>query len=266
MTLATEYRVDVDIPYIDMTVADEHQQKFCRLDLYRPENTKGFATVVYLHGGGLIFGWRELKENLKRRGFAVAGVGYRQNPVVRHPVYIEDAAAGLAWVYQNIASYGGDPEKIFLAGSSAGGYLALMLSLDKSYLGAHGIDANSLKGVIASMGHTLTHLTIRREQGKVPPENYPTLDHYAPLHHIRADAPPMICVTGDWDMDMAGRAQENHLLVALMKSIGHKDIEHHVITGLGHDDSSDRFWEPGLKLIERRCADVDRARLENIKA
>ncbi len=60
------------------------------------------------------------------------GVGYRLSPKVQHPVYIEDAAAAVAWTFRNIASYGGDPDKIFVTGISAGGYLTAMVGLDKT--------------------------------------------------------------------------------------------------------------------------------------
>ncbi len=54
---------------------------------------------------------------------AVVAVNYRLYPKVKAPVYIEDAAAAVAWVFRHIEEYGGDPELIFISGHSAGGYL-----------------------------------------------------------------------------------------------------------------------------------------------
>src|SRR5205085_1532710 len=118
------YKVDVGIPYRpENTLTDEDGgSKRCRLDFYRPENAKGFPTVVYFHGGGLTGGNRSIPSALKDRGWAVVGASYRLHPLVQHPVYIEDAAAAVAWTMKNIESYGGDPTKVFVTGISAGGY------------------------------------------------------------------------------------------------------------------------------------------------
>ncbi len=70
-----------------------------------------------------------------------------------------------AWVFKNIESYGGNSNKIFITGHSAGGYLASMVGLDKSYLANYGIDANQLAGIIPFSGHAITHMTVREERG-----------------------------------------------------------------------------------------------------
>ena len=68
----------------------------------------------------------------------------------------------VAWVFGNISMYGGSPERIYLAGHSAGGYLVDMVSLDKSRLKRYGVDANSIKGVIPFSGQVITHFEERR--------------------------------------------------------------------------------------------------------
>ena len=97
----------------------------------------------------------------------MVGVNYRLYPKVKAPTYIEDAAAAVAWVFKNIASYGGDPDMIFISGHSAGGYLASMVGLDKSYLEKYNIDANKIAGGIPFSGHTMTHFSVREERGIV---------------------------------------------------------------------------------------------------
>ncbi|MGG6550078.1 UNVERIFIED_CONTAM: carboxylesterase family protein, partial [Prevotella sp. 15_C9] len=71
----------------------------------------------------------------------------------------------VAWTFENIEEFGGDKDKIYIAGHSAGGYLCLMLNLDKSYLAKWNIDANSLAGAFPISGQTTTHYTIRKERG-----------------------------------------------------------------------------------------------------
>jgi len=207
-TRSTEYALDKDILYLPKTnqPAFEYADKMCRLDLYRPQDVKGFPTVVFYHGGGLTGGKRSVPAPLTRRGWAVVGVGYRLHPQVQHPVYIEDAAAALAWTFKNIEPLGGDPNKIFVTGISAGGYLTAMVGLDKSYLAGYGVDADRIAALIPVTGQMITHQTVRREQGIEPSQFRPTIDKYAPLYHVRKDAPPTQCITGGWGVDMLMRA------------------------------------------------------------
>jgi len=159
-------------------------------------------------------------------------VNYRLSPRVTAPAYLEDSAAAVAWVFQNIAKFGGDPDKIFVSGSSAGGYLASMLGLDKSWLAAHNIDADRIAGLIPLAGQTLTHFTIRTERGL--PRERPLIDALAPLHHVRADAPPILLVTGDREMEMLGRYEENAYFYRMLRVAGHPDVRLLELDGYGH--------------------------------
>ena len=100
-------------------------QEACQLDLYYPTEKKDFATVVWFHGGGLTGGKRSIPEALKNQGIAIAAVDYRLSPKVEVRDCIDDAAASIAWVFQNIKSLGGSEDRIFVSGHSAGGHLSL---------------------------------------------------------------------------------------------------------------------------------------------
>src|SRR3712207_9125256 len=84
----------------------------------------------------------------KGRGIAIVGVNYRLSPRAHNPQYTEDAAQAVAWVMNHIKDYGGSSDQVYVSGHSAGGYLTLMLCLDKSYLAAHGIDADAIRGYL----------------------------------------------------------------------------------------------------------------------
>ena len=255
----TKYVVDKGILYLphDDRPADDYADEMCRLDLYRPEGVKGFPTIVFYHGGGLD-GRQAMPspQELTNRGWAVIGAGYRLHPKVQHPVYIEDAAAALAWTFKNIASFGGDPDKIFVTGISAGGYLTAMVGLDKDYLAKHGLDANRIAGLIPVTGQMITHQTVRKEQGVEPSKFRPTIDKYAPLYHVRQDAPPILCVTGGWEVDMLMRAEENLYFVSMLKLVGHKAVKHIVIEGADHGQCGAACWPHVIAFIEHRLAEM----------
>jgi acetyl esterase/lipase len=257
----TKSAVDKAILYLpqDGRPADAYADEMCRLDLYRPEGVRGFPTVVFYHGGGLTAGKRSIPKELTGRGWAVVGVGYRLHPKVQHPVYIEDAAAALAWTFKNIGSFGGDPDKIFVTGISAGGYLTAMVGLDKDYLAKHGLDADRIAGLIPVTGQMITHQTVRKEQGVEPSKFRPTIDKYAPLYHVRSDAPPILCVTGGWEVDMLMRAEENLYFVSMLKLVGHKAVKHIVIEGADHGRCGAQCWPHVIAFVEARLAEMKAA-------
>jgi len=228
------YTTRTDISYYSESISsgDEYIAERCVLDLYYPEDLKEFPTVVWFHGGGLTGGNKSIPQELKEKGMAVVAVNYRLYPKIKAPVYIEDAAAAVAWVINHIEEYGGDPDLVFVSGHSAGGYLASMLGLDKRWLQVHKIDANRLAGLIPFSGHTITHFTVRKERGIEGTR--PLVDDLAPLYHVRKDAPPLLLITGDREMEMMGRYEENAYLMRMMKVVGHPDTRLFEMDGYGH--------------------------------
>ena len=239
-----EYETKTNIQYYNAATnkSDSYINERCVLDIYYPKNTKNFATIVWFHGGGLTGGSKEIPEALKNKGFAIIGVNYRLSPKVKAAKCIEDAAAAIAWAFNNITSYGGDATQIFVSGHSAGAYLALMNGLDKKWLQKEGIDANKIAGLIPFSGQCITHFEIRRENGI--PEKQPTIDAFAPLYHVRADAPPLLLITGDRELEMLGRYEENAYMERMMKLVGHKETKLYELDGYGHG-----MTEPGFPLL-----------------
>ena len=230
---ATTYITESDISYVaNPADASSYELERCRLDIYYPKNLGNFATLVWFHGGGLKAGNRSIPKELQGKGLAIVGVDYRLHPKVTCPEYIRDAAAAVAWTFRNIASYGGDPKNIFVTGHSAGGYLTSMVGIDKRWLAEHDIDADQIAGLIPLSGHTITHMTVREERGI--PAKQPLLDEFAPLYHVRNDAPPILLITGDREQEMLGRYEENAYFMRMLKVAGHRDVTLHELQGYGH--------------------------------
>lgn len=244
-TTGPGYQTDSDVLYRSGDTLTDYEKERCRLDVYRPTDAKGFATVVWFHGGGLTGGNRSVPLGLQQKGIAVVAANYRLSPHVKSPAYIEDAAAAVAWTFGNIERFGGDPKKIYVSGHSAGGYLTSMVGLDKKWLAAHDIDANRIAGLIPYSGQCITHFTIRAERGVS--DKQPVIDEMAPLFHVRKDAPPLLLISGDREMELIGRYEETAYLWRMMKEVGHTTTELHELDGFGHGDMA----EPAHHLLLR---------------
>jgi acetyl esterase/lipase len=244
------YALREDISYIGESDTDTYRRKRCKLDIYYPAGTGNFATVVWFHGGGLEGGSKQIPAELKNRGVAVVAVNYRLSPEAENPSYIVDAAEATAWVFRNIKNYGGDPGKIFVSGHSAGGYLALMVGFDKSYMAVYGVDADRIRGLIPVSGQTNTHYTIRRERGL--PSGIPVIDRYAPINCVRKGIPPTLLITGDRDLELTARYEENLHLKAIMKNM-ENDVELYELQGFDHGNVVIPSGELILKFIAKNA-------------
>ncbi len=114
------------------------------LDVYVPKNPTGPAPVLFfIYGGGWDHGdrgdYQFVGNAFASRGFVVVIPDYRLYPEVKYPDFLEDNAQAVRWVQDNIAKYGGDTDRLFLAGHSAGAYNAVMLALDHSFFHDAGV-------------------------------------------------------------------------------------------------------------------------------
>ena len=120
-----------------------------KLDVWSPRRAgHPLPVVIFLYGGGWVAGSRG---GYAFAGSAYAGQGfvtvvpdYRLVPAVRFPAFVEDGALAVKWTRDNIARFGGDPDRIALAGHSAGSYNAAMLALDPHYLRDAGVPAGTI--------------------------------------------------------------------------------------------------------------------------
>lgn len=250
------YTTVSNIPYRtpEEAAADPYVKARCMLDIYYPRNQRHFATVIWFHGGGLTGGEKYIPANLRKQGIAVVAVNYRLSPHVKSPVYLQDAAAAVAWTMKHIYQFGGDSNLVFVAGHSAGGWLTHMLALDKSWLGAFGVDADRLAGYFPFSGQTLTHFTIRAERQL--PQRELIADSMAPINHVRDGLPPYIIITGDRSLEMTGRYEENAMLYAYLKEAGNRHLSIYELNGFDHGGMVD----PACYLLVKELKKIVRAR------
>ncbi|MEM8953838.1 MAG: alpha/beta fold hydrolase, partial [Verrucomicrobiota bacterium] len=184
----------------DIAYGDHDAQK---LDLYLPANPDKAPVMLYVHGGG----WRRGDKSgvsLKPAFFnddnwIFASTNYRLLPEGKHPNNVNDVASAIAWLHENIADHGGDPEKIFIMGHSAGCHLVSLVATDERPLALHDLPLSTIKGVIANDTQAYN---VARLMETNPSELYaqvfgedPEAQRDAsPFHHIEKDKgiPPFL--------------------------------------------------------------------------
>ncbi|MDB6060472.1 MAG: esterase [Verrucomicrobiaceae bacterium] len=172
-----------------------------KLDIYRPKNAQPTnPVIVFFYGGSWNRGsrgdYRFAAAALTARGFVVVIPDYRLYPQVRYPQFLEDCATAVAWTKHSIAEYGGDAQRIYLLGHSAGAYNAAMLALDPRWLNQVGLAPSDLKGWAGLAGpyHFLPSNNPDVQPVFMHP-NYPP--NAQPIEHVReATLPAFIGAAG----------------------------------------------------------------------
>ncbi len=204
------------------------------LDIYRPREDRGSLPVVFFIYGG---SWNSgHKENYSFAGHALSSLGfvtviadYRLVPEVEYPVFLNDNAAALDWVYDHIGDFGGDATRLNLAGHSAGAYNAAMLALSPSYRHSAkwGTSIKSLAGLSGPYDFLPLDTRItKRVFGKAG-----DLPATQPVNLVSPDAPPMFLATGARDRLVFPRNTAR--LAAKQRAMGGIVEERHY-PGLGH--------------------------------
>jgi acetyl esterase/lipase len=205
------------IAYRTDSTADKERHQ---LDVYVPKGQKDFPVVLFVHGGA----WKSGNKNLYAgfgEAFAKQGIGfvvcnYRLSPAVQHPAHIEDVACAFNWTCQNIGKFGGNADRLYVCGHSAGGHLVSLLATDPSYLRAHGRSPADIKGVVSISGVyriVPTESVFQVAFGK----NEEICKKASPLNHVSGNLPPFLIAYADDDYPhLAKMAEDMH--AALQKA------------------------------------------------
>ena len=193
------------------------------LDLHLPES-ETFDLFVYFHGGGLEKGSRRgtkvFAQPLCEKGVGVASVEYRMYPDAKFPDFIEDCAEAVAYLKAHAGEYG-KLRRIFVGGSSAGGYLSMMLCFDRKYLEAVGMKPTDIAGYIHDAGQPTAHFNVLKMEGE--DSRRVIVDERAPMYFVGMDAEysPMLFIVSD--EDMFARYEQTLLMVKTLEHFGHKE-------------------------------------------
>jgi acetyl esterase/lipase len=143
------YTIKPDIAY-----GTDPRQK---LDIYIPDGlTKPAPVILFFYGGSWSSGskdiYRAFGQAFASKGIVTIVADYRLYPEVKYPAFVQDGAQAFRFVHETVAKYGGDPDRLFLAGHSAGAYIAVMLDSDLHYLKDAHADPAWIRGVIGIAG------------------------------------------------------------------------------------------------------------------
>lgn len=201
------------------------------LDLHLPEKNE-FPVFIYFHGGGIEAGDKSVEKSLHKtlteNGVAIVTANYRLYPNAKYPDFIRDCAAVCDWVKKHINEYG-NATKIYVGGSSAGGYLSMMLCFDDRWLGEFGLSSNDFDGFVLDAGQPTSHFNVLREKGI--DTRRVIVDETAPLYHVCGDGkyPDMLIIVSDDDMQ--NRYEQTVLLTSTLKHFGHQNYKLELMHG-----------------------------------
>lgn len=225
-----DYRRSADIAYGGLPAQ--------RFDLYTPNAATSAARpiVIFVHGGSWSGGdknqYRFIGATCAGQGWIGAVVDYRLYPAVKFPAFVDDVALAVQYVRDHAEEWGGDRERIYLMGHSAGAHIAMMAALDPEFLRARGGDSHWLRGVIGLAGaYDFMPFDYDYMFDLFGPEAaYPRSQ---PVNFARADAPPLLLLHGKRDTTVRLRNTRN--LAAAMQHVGGR-VQTKYYEGIDHVD------------------------------
>jgi len=208
-----------------------------RLDVYAPKAAVKAPVVVFFYGGSWEFGkrrwYRYVGDALARNGVVVMIPDYRKYPDVQFPKFMQDAARAVAWAREHAREFGGDPQRLFVMGHSAGGQIAALLACDKRYLADVNLRPRDLAGMIGVAG-AYAFLPFVEHEPEIFGDDAQGRYDSQPINFVDGDEPPMLLLQGEDDDEvpphnaqaMAERAQamDGTTQLKLYPGVGHSSI------------------------------------------
>lgn len=249
------FRAFRDIDYVpDQDYADGKDL----LDVFAPPGVSQAPVLIFLHGGGLMDGNKEFTNyNLPEKavtpdfvaqrfapeGIVVVLANYRLSPTVMHPEHARDAARVVRWVFSNIANYGGDPERVFLGGHSAGAYLAALLASDERYLKEVGLSPNDLAGVIPVSAFIYVPEVAPDRPKSVWGEDPEVWQEASVGNYVGPGKPPFLLIFAEGDDDW--RKEQNRRFQKELLETGNEEVKLVEVPDRVHITLWSRILEPG---------------------
>lgn len=260
--LLSEVHNEDRVDYFDISYGKDELKK---LDIHHLKGTSENPVVVFIHGGG----WarrdkdqsRFVAPALLKEGYTVVSINYRLTgsldesaEKIPHPAQIEDCAAALKWVTENIQQYGGDPDRIVLLGHSAGAHLTALLVTNTKWQQEAQIDFSKVKGWIGLSGIYDLNLDDNYEHEWMPLfiegliEEEEKLLEASPIEYVKGTEPPSILIHGKNDY-LLPISNSIHLYEKLVEKGSIAELE--IIEGIAHMDYFSRLGDDTTPVYKR---------------
>ncbi|WP_260482682.1 alpha/beta hydrolase [Sphingomicrobium flavum] len=209
-----------------------------RLDIWAPkEDHEGpLPVVLFFYGGGWVTGDRTeyafVGRALAAAGFLAVLADYRLAPQHQFPAFVEDGALAMKWLRSHVTGFGGDPDRIAVAGHSAGGHLAGLLALDRRYLRDVGLSEQVIRAAVLLSAPT-NFLPFKDPRPIAAMGEWPRPEETQPITYARGDGPPMLLLHGRSDITVRARNSQQ-LARAISEAGGAAELK--IYQGASHSD------------------------------
>jgi acetyl esterase/lipase len=226
------------------------------LDIYLPADTppEGAPVLLQIHGGAWTIGTKDqqgipLMQHLAAKGWICVAPNYRLSPRAWWPAHIVDVKKSIAWIRENIADYGGDPDYIAITGGSAGGHLAALAAVtpnDREWQpGFEDVDTSVQVaiphyGIYDFAGATGTRRSIQLRDRFLAPrvirkrftKNPEVFENASPLLRITPDAPDFFVLHGRYDTLV--EVNQARQFVAKLRDVSKRTVVYAELPGTQH--------------------------------
>ncbi len=258
-------RVVRDVYYVGV------EDGYRALDIYTLSTRGKHPVIFFVHGGAWTMGDKGNHAAkalfFVRKGYVFVGVNYRLAPDVKYPAFAYDVAQALAWVYNHIEEYGGDRDKIYLMGHSAGAHLVALISYDAEFLGRYGLNTTIIKGLILLDGGGYDTPYVREEfpllfkmiYEQAFGDDEETLRDASPIYHLKKGmyVPPTLVIYTSWKHTYA----EAQRLMDALRRVG-ASYDYYYAEDKTHDAVSRDIGKPGDKVTEKILDYLDKLNSE----
>lgn len=236
-----------EIPHtLDLAYGDDPKQK---LDIYHPENPENAPVALYFHGGGFFEGDRTdygyLAAPWVKRGVIVVLASYRLcSDGFTKLDAVADAKSALKWVYENIKTYGGDPNRIVMSGNSAGAIMTANVINDMSWMSDEGIPSSAVKGAVLISGIYNFPLDYNDR-----PDTLPTPEikiAMSAIQHIKKVPPKIVVVAGSLETGRDNYVESSIAFTEELKKLTDADVQFHVVPDKDHLQAHHIFNDESL--------------------
>lgn len=190
-------------PYDVTTNIAFGNERWQTLDVYKPSTKfrpSKSPVIVFVYGGGWSWGDKSLNhfaaDAFTSRGYTVVIPDYIKYPDGKFPQFIEDVAMSIAWVQENITSFNGDPQNLYLVGHSAGAHTVALLGADKHYLNNAGVKYSNIKGIAGIAG---PYNFTPKKPAYIDTFGKENFEIMKVSSHIDGSEPPMLLLHADGD-------------------------------------------------------------------